>query len=160
MPLTDQDRANSRTKEARDKAARNLVARHPVFWLRRQVRLAKLHPEVRARIDALFLELYEGLRLSGGITGMPKDKADVEAKRIAAEIHWLKATHSLISMDTGQRNYITVSKVASQWTTISNKMSSSNGKHDKGRQNRRQVPTAAARPDQDEDEGEREVAPD
>lgn len=150
VPLTQASIDKSRTPAVRDKANRTRLARSPLTWLKRQVVLSKMPHEVRARVEKLFEDMSHRVR----VLHLDEQEQQREAYRLAALIHWTRATHRLLNMDPGEPGYMTVSKVVSQMTLIERKLNGSSRKQRDEHKGRKQVPTAARGHAQDEHQGE------
>lgn len=150
VPLTQESIAKSRTPEVRDKANRTRLARSPLTWLKRQVVLSKMPLEVRARVEKLFEDISHRVHMQH----LDEQEQQREAYRLAALIHWTRATHRLLNMDPGERGYITVAKVVSQMTLIDRKLNGDKSLRSGKQPLRRQVPTAARSQSRDDEQGE------
>lgn len=148
--LSPEQRAKAASPASREKCARTILARNAVTWLKRQVEKSKLDIEVRARANRIFDDLSRRV----DIRTLSEDQAQQEAFRIAARIHWTRATHRMLSMSQSDKQYMTVSKVTAQWTSMDTKLNSLNKKNGKETSGRRKMPTAATRqPDPSPHEG-------
>ena len=97
-----------RTQAQAERAMQDMRDANPVTWLKSVVDKAKLPPPVRAHVNQLFkkhLLFY----------GIDPESVLPTAKRIAAQINWIRAEYALIMSDPLDAKHFMLSKVALQW---------------------------------------------
>ena len=93
-----------------------------ITFLKQQVDKAKLDPELRHYIDALFKPYMRSY-------GVDQGKAQQVAVTLGATVNWLRSQSELFRMDPKAAGYLSLSKAVSMWGTNIHKFMQPKAQH-------------------------------
>ena len=105
-----------------------------ITLLKQQIDKAKLDPELRHYIDALFKPYMRSY-------GVDQDKARLDAVTLGAHINWVRSQSELMRMDPKAAGYLSLSKVVSMWGTNIHKFMQPKAQHPDRRGGKQEFPS-------------------